>query len=66
MSCPLNGHPHPVKISVCGYEETIVCVCVFKYVCVREKGIGNQCFLGQAVRQQGGIITEAVTFLWFL
>lgn len=43
------------------HEKTMVCVCE------RERN-GQPCcyFLGQAVRQQGGIITEAVTFLWFL
>lgn len=49
------------------YEKTFV------YVLGREREREGQrngqprCyFLGQAVRQQGGIITEAVTFLWFL
>lgn len=41
------------------------CVCE----CVRQKQSASLLFSGagyQAARQQGGIITEAVTFLWFL
>lgn len=39
------------------------CVCMCVWVRIRQA----RCyFLGQAARQQGGIITEAVTFLWFL
>lgn len=49
--------------------RTSVCVCVHVREREGEKQAASLLFSGaghQATRQQGGIITEAVTFLWFL
>ncbi len=47
-------------------EQDCVCVCVRE----RKRETGSLALFSragyQAARQQGGIITEAVTFLWFL
>lgn len=51
------------------HENKILCVCVCVSEKEREKQAASPLFSRagyQAARQQGGIITEAVTFLWFL
>lgn len=59
-----NGQPYPERNCVCVRDENMrTRKCVRVYESSRSLAA---IFLGQAIGQRGGIITEAVTFLWFL